>query len=81
MLEVVLPFMYMKSTQKVSGDFDLACVYAYFKRFVRNFIPNNLHSKYNGRTTVLPYIKCTLHLIDLLLAYTDKELHSHLKRK
>ena len=65
MLEVILPFLYMKNGE----EFDLACVYAFFKRFVRLFIPNNLHSKYNGRANVLPYIKCTLHLIDLLLAY------------
>lgn len=82
MLEVVLPFLYMKNNGRESqGEFDLACVYAYFKRFVRNFIPNNLHSKFNGRTNVLPYIKCTLHLTDLLLAYADRELHSHLKRR
>ena len=29
----------------------------------------------------MPYIKCTLHLTDLLLAYIDRELHSHLKRR
>jgi hypothetical protein len=83
MLEVLLPFMYMKNTGATTGhgDFDIACVYAYFKRFVRNFIPNNLHSKFNGRTNVLPYIKCTLHLTELLLAYHDRELFGHLKRR
>lgn len=48
---------------------------------MRNFIPNNLHSKFNGRTAVLPYIKCTLHLTDLVLSYFDRELFQHLQRK
>jgi hypothetical protein len=80
MLEVVLPFLYMKHSGAVcqSGDFDLASVYAYFKRFVRSFIPNNLHSKFNGQSNVLPYIKCSIHLTELLLAYSDNEVHSHL---
>lgn len=72
MLEVILPFMYIKTTGQ--GNFDLACVYAFFKQFVRNFIPNNLHSKFNGRSAILPYLKCTLHLTDLVLAYYDREL-------
>ena len=61
--------------------FDLACVYAFFKRFVRSFIPNNLHTKFNGRSAALPYLKCCLQITDLLLHYAEKEIHSHLKRK
>ena len=61
--------------------FDLACVYAFFKRFVRSFIPNNLHTKFNGRSAALPYLKCCLHLTDLLLHYVDMEIYAHLKKK
>ena len=65
MLEVLLPFLYMKQTPKAESDtvskssfnsslkessFDLACVYAFFKRFIRQYIPNNLHTKFNGRS-------------------------------
>ena len=78
MLEVILPFMYIKHAGQSPGEFDLACVYAYFKQFVRRFIPNNLHSKFNGRAVVLPYIKCTLHLTDLVLCYVDKEVYHKL---
>jgi hypothetical protein len=68
MLEVLLPFLYMKQVDE-HADFDLACVYAFFKRFVRHYIPNNLHTKFNGRSQILPYLKCCLHLTDLLLGY------------
>jgi hypothetical protein len=61
--------------------FDLACVYAFFKRFVKCFIPNNLHNKFNGRQNELPYLSCTLRITDLLLEFSDKEITSHLKRK
>lgn len=61
-------------------NFDLACVYAFFKRFVKCFIPNNLHNKFNGRQNELPYLGCTLRITDLLLAYTDMELLSHLRK-
>lgn len=95
MLEVLLPFLYMKQTPKAESDtvskssynsqnscgFDLACVYAFFKRFVRQYIPNNLHTKFNGRSQILPYLKCCLHLIDLLLGYQDKELLMHLRKR
>lgn len=88
MLEVLLPFLFMKQTQPEQDDsvsqrsitsakegtFDLACVYAFFKRFIRLYIPNNLHTKFNGRSQILPYLKCCLHLFDLLLGYQDKEL-------
>ena len=55
--------------------FDIACVYAFFKRFVRSFIPNNLHAKFDGRSAALPYLKCCLHLTDLLLHYVDNEIY------
>lgn len=76
MLEVVLPFLYLQSP-----EFQLAQVYAYFKQFVRNFIPNNLHVKFNGVNNVLPYMKCTLSLLNLLLKYIDREVYSHLQSK
>ena len=63
------------------NSFDLACVYAFFKRFVKSFIPNNLHNKFNGRSNELPYLGCCLRITDLLLSYTDMEIASHLKRK
>ena len=60
--------------------FDLACVYAFFKRFVKSFIPNNLHNKFNGRQNELPYLSCTLRITDLLLAFTDKQIAAHFKK-
>ena len=48
---------------------------------MRSFIPNNLHTKFNGRGNMLPYLKSSLHLMDLVLAYSDKELHAHLRKK
>ena len=84
MLEVVLPFLIMKDGDEAGGSntkikqtsqkFDLACVYAYFKRFIRSFIPNNLHTKFNGRNNLLPHLRSSLHLMALVLAYSDKEL-------
>ena len=71
----------LQSSATPANFFDLACVYAFFKRFVRSFIPNNLHTKFNGRSAALPYLKCCLHLTDLLLHYVDKEIYAHLKRK
>ena len=71
----------LQSPVTPANFFDLACVYAFFKRFVRSFIPNNLHTKFNGRSAALPYLKCCLHLTDLLLHYVDKEIYAHLKRK
>ena len=114
MLEVLLPFLFMKQTEREEPDtdesplnadstaashrvprklremvrggtgskrFDLACVYAFFKRFVKCFIPNNLHNKFNGRNQSLPYLSCCLSLIDLLLAYIDKDIAHHFKQK
>jgi hypothetical protein len=79
MLEVVLPFLYLKGA--ASSDDELSTTYALFKRFVNMYLTNVLHPKFNGKTFVLPYLKCTLYLIDIMLSYTNKELHSHLKRK
>lgn len=46
------------------------------------FIPNHLHQKVSsGQEKVLPYMQWTLHLTDLLLAYADREVHCHLRRK
>ena len=70
-----------KKQSKDHGKFDLACVYAFFKRFVKSFIPNNLHNKFNGRQNELPYLSCCLRITDLLLNYTDKEMAAHLERK
>lgn len=85
MLEVVLPFLCMKQGSSGGGGggggFDLASVYAHFKRFVYCFIPNNLHTKFNGRSAVLPYLKCCLNLTDMVLQYVDRELHNHLVSK
>lgn len=43
-------------------NFDLPYVYSYFKRFVQLYIPNTLHTKFNGRNNTLPYLKCSLNL-------------------
>lgn len=60
--------------------FDLAFVYAYFKRFIQQYIPNTLHTKFNGRGgTSLPYLKSALIVAEILLQYHDKELCNHLK--
>ena len=40
-----------------------------------------MHNKFNGRNQELPYLSCCLRLTDLLLAYTDKEISDHLRRK
>ena len=56
-------------------------MYAYFKQFIAQFIPNNLHTKSCGNKMALPYIKSTLSLIDLLLSYADREVFAHLRRR
>jgi len=71
----------MSDEQSTKSKFDIACVYGFFKRFVKCFIPNNLHNKFNGRQNELPYLSCCLMLTDLLLAYTDMELSDHMRRK
>ena len=65
---------------KNGGSFDLAYVYAYFKRFVQLYFPNTLHTKFNGRGgNGLPYLNCTFILAEILLLYHDKELYNHLR--
>ncbi|CDW87634.1 tbc domain containing protein [Stylonychia lemnae] len=92
-LEVLLPFLLLKQQgpmefenqflQTQNGDFmnnfDLSYVYAYFRRFVQLYTPNTLHAKFNGRGNSLPYLKCSLFLVEQLLQYHDKELYLHLK--
>ena len=75
MIEVMMPFLLMKGPA-----FDVASVYAYFKRFMASYLPNTLHTKLNGRGgTSLPYLKCTLILAESLLQYHDKEVYNHLR--
>lgn len=64
-----------------SSAFDLAQVFAYFKKFVQLYIPNTLHTKFTGKGgTSLPYLKCSLLLAEILLQYHDKELYNHLRK-
>jgi hypothetical protein len=83
MLEVVLPFLYLKSGQssQSSEEEGLAMSYALFKQFVQSFLANILHPRVCGKEVVLPHMKCALQLTDLLLQYVDKELHSHLQKR
>lgn len=72
MIEVLMPFLLMKQAPNPSTQdtvaFDSGYVYAYFKRFVQLYIPNTLHTKFNGRGgTSLPYLKCALILAEMLL--------------
>jgi hypothetical protein len=82
MIEVLMPFLFMKQhnssssssnhssvySTELENQFDLACVYSHFKRFVSLYIPNTLHTKFNGRGgTSLPYLKCALILTEILL--------------
>lgn len=46
MLEVVLPFLYMKPA--AGSEEGLALSYALFKRFVGMFLTNILHPRFNG---------------------------------
>lgn len=61
------------------NNFDLSYVYAYFRRFVQLYTPNTLHAKFNGRGNSLPYLKCSMYVVEQLLMYHDKELYLHLK--
>lgn len=93
MIEVLLPFLFMKqqssdaeiqkqlvtNSYESKQQFDIAYVYGYFKMFVQLYIPNTLHTKFNGRGTSLPYLKCSLFITELLLQYHDKQLYNHLK--
>jgi len=91
MIEVLLPFLLMKQQTEPAAHwstpnlatlvFDLPYVYAYFKRFVELYIPNTLHTKFDGKGNSLPYLKCSIFLTELLLNYHDKQLAAHLKAK
>lgn len=61
---------------------DLAYIYAYFKRFVSLYVPNIIHTKFNGITgkNTLPYLKASLNITELLLQYHDKEVYNHIKK-
>jgi len=43
------------------------------------YLPNTLHTKYNGKGTSLPYLRCALFILEQLLQYHDKELYYHLR--
>ena len=69
------------SSQSQASSLDIALVYSYFKRFVQLYIPNTLHTKFNGSGgTSLPYLKCSLLLAEILLQYHDRELYNHLRQ-
>jgi hypothetical protein len=72
MQDIFIPFLYLKS-----NEFSLAEVYAYIKGYIDMFMPNTLHSKYNGKDYSLPHLQCQLSLCKMLLKYHDIELHNH----
>ena len=72
MQDIFIPFIYLKS-----NEFTLAEVYAYSKGYIDMFIPNTLHSKYNGQDYSLPHLQCQISLLKMLLKYHDIELHNH----
>lgn len=72
MQDIFIPFLYLKSK-----EFSLAEVYAYTKGYIDMFMPNTLHSKYNGKDYSLPHLQCQLSLWKMLLKYHDIELHNH----
>ncbi len=72
MQDIFIPFVYLKSV-----DFSLAEVYAYSKGYIDMFMPNTLHSKFNGKDYSLPHLQCQLSLLKMLLKYHDIELHHH----
>ncbi len=43
---------------------DLAYIYGYFRSFVQLYVPNTLHTKYNGKGTTLPYLRVSLFLVE-----------------
>lgn len=73
MQDIFIPFVYLKSK-----EFSLAEVYAYSKGYIEMFMPNTLHSKFNGKDYSLPHLQCQLSLLKMLLKYHDIEIHSHL---
>ena len=44
------------------------------------FMPNTLHSKFNGKDYSLPHLQCQLSLLRMLLKYHDIELYQHFKK-
>ena len=72
MQDIFIPFVYLKS-----NEFSLAEVYAYSKGYIDMFMPNTLHSKFNGKDYSLPHLQWQLSLLKMLLKYHDIELHNH----
>lgn len=52
MQDIIIPFVYLKSK-----EFSLAEVYAYTKGYIEMFMPNTLHSKFNGTDYSLPHLQ------------------------
>lgn len=72
MQDIFIPFVYLKSK-----EFTLAEVYAYSKGYIDMFMPNTLHSKFNGKDYSLPHLQCQLSLLKMLLKYHDIDLYNH----
>ena len=71
MIEVLLPFLLMKDEH----GFGLGEVYGYYRRFSELYMGNVMHSMFNGQSSSLPYLKCALSLLDLMLKYHDPLMH------
>lgn len=72
MQDIFIPFVYLKS-----NEFSLSEVYAYSKGYIDMFMPNTLHSKYDGRDYSLPHLQCQISLLKMLLKYHDIDLFNH----
>jgi len=72
MQDIFIPFVYLKS-----NEFSLSEVYAYTKGYIDMFMPNTLHSKFNGKDYSLPHLQCQLSLLKMLFKYHDIELYNH----
>jgi len=72
MQDIFIPFIYLKS-----AEFSLGEVYSYTKGYIDMFMPNTLHSKFNGKDYSLPHLQCQLSLLKMLLKYHDIELYNH----
>ena len=72
MQDIFIPFVYLKSK-----EFPLSEVYAYSKGYIEMFMPNTLHSKFDGKDYSLPHLQCQLSLCKMLLKYHDIELYNH----
>ena len=75
MQDIFIPFVYLKS-----WEFPLSEVYAYAKGYIDMFMPNTLHSKFNGKDYSLPHLQWQLSLLRMLLKYHDIELYQHFKK-